>query len=81
LRYLHRKKELHPGILIPGTSFFLITASAIFIKNCDISERDRLIFFPCSCSSFVFFMSACAPEWGGAFVRMRNGTMSVYGSD
>jgi len=46
LRYLHRKYELHPGIDIPGLSFLAITASAIFMKNWDISVRDRLIFLP-----------------------------------
>ena len=46
LRYLQRKKELHPGILMPGVSFFLITASAIFMKNWAISDRDKLIFLP-----------------------------------
>ena len=46
LRYLQRKNELHPGMLMPGVSFFLMTASAIFMKNCAISDRDRLIFLP-----------------------------------
>ena len=46
LRYLQRKKELHPGMLMPGVSFFLMTASAIFIKNWAISDRDKLIFLP-----------------------------------
>jgi hypothetical protein len=51
-RYLHRKNELHPGMVMPGCNFFFITASAIFMKNWAISERDKLIFFPCSCSSW-----------------------------
>ena len=38
----------HPGIVMPGCSFFFITASAIFMKNCAISDSDKLIFFPCS---------------------------------
>ena len=61
-KYLQRKKEQHPGIDIPGINFFFITASAIFMKNCDISESDKLIFFPCSCNSFVFFISEWAPK-------------------
>jgi hypothetical protein len=34
-RYLHRKYELQPGIEHPGLSFFAVTASAIFMKNCE----------------------------------------------
>mmetsp|Transcript_80878 Transcript_80878/g.196075 ORF Transcript_80878/g.196075 Transcript_80878/m.196075 type:complete len:278 (+) Transcript_80878:982-1815(+) len=48
LRYLHRKYELQPEIETPGLSFFALNASAIFMKNCAISDRERLIFFPWS---------------------------------
>lgn len=33
---------------MPGLSFLAMTASAIFMKNCDISVSDRLIFLPCT---------------------------------
>ena len=33
-------------VIAPGVSFFLMTASAIFMKNWAISDRDRLIFLP-----------------------------------
>ena len=52
-RYLQRKYELQPGIDAPGLSFFFLKASAIFMKNCAISDSERLIFLPWSCSSLV----------------------------
>mmetsp|Transcript_25406 Transcript_25406/g.70741 ORF Transcript_25406/g.70741 Transcript_25406/m.70741 type:complete len:462 (-) Transcript_25406:968-2353(-) len=61
LRYLQRKKLLQPGMVAPGLNLFFITASAIFMKNCAISDSDRLIFLPWSCSSFVLFLSGCGP--------------------
>mmetsp|Transcript_30019 Transcript_30019/g.95929 ORF Transcript_30019/g.95929 Transcript_30019/m.95929 type:complete len:210 (+) Transcript_30019:1931-2560(+) len=60
-RYLQRKYELQPGMVLPGFSFFALMASAIFMKNCAISVSDRLIFLPWSWSSLVLRWSLCGP--------------------
>mmetsp|Transcript_25426 Transcript_25426/g.85438 ORF Transcript_25426/g.85438 Transcript_25426/m.85438 type:complete len:225 (+) Transcript_25426:1567-2241(+) len=61
-KYLQRKYVLQPGMETPGLSFFALKASAIFMKNCAISESERLIFLPWSCSSLVRFWSWCGPK-------------------
>jgi hypothetical protein len=42
-KYLHRKYELQPGIEHPGLSFLAVTASAIFIKNCELMTLRAVI--------------------------------------
>ena len=60
-RYLQRKYELQPGIDPPALSSPFLNAAAIFMKNCAISERERLIFLPWSCSSLVLAWLPCGP--------------------
>ncbi len=50
-------------MVAPGTSFLAMIASAIFMKNCAISDSDRLIFLPWFCRFLVFVWSGCGPMY------------------